>query len=155
MKRLLTIFSGVLVLPLAVLLFAQWPLRDLVQSHSRQANDAAQILFAVYAAVAISAASWSNSHLAPVALGPAAIKFIPTWRQWVLLACTAPWALFLLWTAVPQMLLAVATLEKFGESLTPGYFIIRIALVLLGVLVLVHGVAAVVKRRSTDALPPP
>jgi hypothetical protein len=54
--RWLFIVAGALVVPLALLLFAQWPLRDGVQAYSRQANDAAQILFAVYAAVAITAA---------------------------------------------------------------------------------------------------
>jgi len=41
MMRWVIAAAGVLVLPLALLLFAQWPLRDLVQAHSRQANDAA------------------------------------------------------------------------------------------------------------------
>ncbi len=53
-----------LVLPLALLLFLQWPLRDLVQWGSREANDAAQCLFAVFVAVAITAATRARLHLA-------------------------------------------------------------------------------------------
>ncbi len=34
--------GGILVLPLALLLFLQWPLRDVVQQYSREANDLAQ-----------------------------------------------------------------------------------------------------------------
>jgi SNF family Na+-dependent transporter len=126
---------------LALLLFAQWPLRDAVQAFSRQANDAAQILFAVYSAAAITAASRSKSHLASVKYSDVAIKSIPSWRAWAILACVGPWAVFMLWTAVPQMLGAVVGLEKFSETLTPGYFIIRIALVLLALLVFADAVA--------------
>src|SRR5437762_900472 len=43
-------------LPLALLLFAQWPLRDLVQAYSREANDLGQLLFAAYVAVAVAVA---------------------------------------------------------------------------------------------------
>ena len=44
--------AGWLMLPLALLLFAQWPLRELVQAGSREANDLAQVVFALYMAVA-------------------------------------------------------------------------------------------------------
>src|SRR5438045_9356906 len=53
-----------LALPLALLLFAQWPLRDLVQAYSREANDLGQLLFGVYVAVAITAATRDGTHLA-------------------------------------------------------------------------------------------
>ena len=140
MRRLITITS-LLVLPLALLLFAQWPLRDWVQAFSRQANDIGQILFALYGAVAITAASVSESHLALAKPAQTATKPIALWRSWLLLACVAPWALFLLWTAVPQMLSSIAIREIFSEGGTPGYFILRIALVLLALLALVHAVA--------------
>jgi hypothetical protein len=53
----LTACTSVLVIGLCLLLFVQWPLRDLIQAYSRQANDVGQILFAFYASVAITAAS--------------------------------------------------------------------------------------------------
>jgi len=143
MMRRLIVIAGLLVLPLAFLLFAQWPLRDWLQAYSRQANDVAQILFGVYGAVAITAASVSNTHLALAKPAQTATETIATWRAWALLACVAPWALFLLWTAVPQMLASIAAREIFSEGLTPGYFMLRIALVLLALLVLVHAVAQV------------
>ena len=40
-----------LALPLVLLLFLQWPLRDVVHAYSRQANDLGQIVFALYVAV--------------------------------------------------------------------------------------------------------
>src|SRR3974390_411709 len=53
-----------LVLPVSFLLFLQWPLRDLVHAGSREANDLAQILFALYVSVALTAATRENAHLA-------------------------------------------------------------------------------------------
>ena len=51
-------------LPLALLLFAQWPLRDLVGAWSRQANDVAQWIFALYVALALRAATRARAHMA-------------------------------------------------------------------------------------------
>ena len=45
-----------LALPVALLLFLQWPLRDLARTGSREANDLAQWLFALHVAVAVTAA---------------------------------------------------------------------------------------------------
>jgi hypothetical protein len=67
-----------LVLPLALLLFVQWPLRDLVGAFSRQANDIAQWLFALYLAFALREATRRGAHLAaglPSAGAP------PRWRR--------------------------------------------------------------------------
>jgi len=44
------------LLPVVLLLFLQWPLRDLVRAWSRDANDLAQWLFALYVAMAFTAA---------------------------------------------------------------------------------------------------
>ena len=137
MRRLILAASA-LVLPLALMLFAQWPLRDGLQSHAREANDGAQILFALYAAVAITAATRSGSHLALASHKNIPIKGARSWRDWGLALCVVPWALFLLWTSVPQMLASVARWESFSEGLTPGYFMLHIALVLLPILVLLE-----------------
>ncbi|HXE48117.1 MAG TPA: hypothetical protein VN663_07070, partial [Ramlibacter sp.] len=85
MMRILLLVASLLVLPLAALLFAQWPLRDLVQAYSRQANDAAQILFALYMAVAVTAASHDGTHL--TAGHPPDEHAGPPrrWRAWALL----------------------------------------------------------------------
>jgi hypothetical protein len=154
MMRRLIVAASLLVLPLALLLFAQWPLRDWVQAHSRLANDAAQIVFGLYAAVSITAATRSKTHLALVKPDTTAIKYVASWRTWALLACVGPWATFLLWTATPQMLESVKAMEIFSEGLTPGYFVLRIALVLLALLVLVDALAqTVVDVRARRAKP--
>lgn len=138
MVRLLLLAASALVLPLTLLLFAQWPLRDVVQAGSRQANDLAQVVFAVYMAVAVTAATIEGVHLA------ARHGFAR--RAIVVFACTGPWALFVLWTSAPLVWQSVLQTERFGETLNPGYFVIRIALALLALLVLVQGVAALRRR---------
>lgn len=45
--RRIILASSILVLPLSLLLFMHWPLRELVQAYSREANDLAQLLFAL------------------------------------------------------------------------------------------------------------
>jgi hypothetical protein len=55
------------------------------------------------------------------------------------------------------MLGSVTQLESFSEGLTPGYFVLRIALVILPVLVLVEAVASalVSLRRRKHRHPTP
>lgn len=126
-----------LVLPLSLLLFLQWPLRDLVQSHSREANDAAQVLFALFVAVAITAATRHRSHLA---LDAFAQRIPPRVRALVARAAAilvlAPWAALLLFAGAVPAWLSIAELEGFPETMNPGYFLIRTAAVLLALLVL-------------------
>ena len=149
--------TSLLAVPLALLLFAQWPLRDVVQAYSRQTNDWAQILFAVYVAVAITAASMANTHLASARSTEGLDKNKPLqnnahkcndgefgggtaasrWRACALAACLLPWAAFSLWAAAPQILASLKSFEKFGDTLTPGFFLIKVALGLMLLLILV------------------
>jgi hypothetical protein len=126
-----------LVLPLAVLLWAQWPLRSALQAYSREANDLAQILFALYVAVAVTAASRQGAHLR----AGAGTHHSSRWRAWATVACVAPWSVFALWSMAPGVWQSLAEFEHFPESLNPGYFVLRIALFILHVLVLVQAIA--------------
>ena len=143
MKAILRLAS-LLVLPLALLLFAQWPLRELVQAYSRQANDLGQVLFALYAAVAVTAASRAQVHLAaqhrPSPEGPG------RWRRRALLLCIAPWAGFILYTSTPWVWSSLAELEKFSETLTPGFFLIKLAGWLMVVLALIDALMQLRRR---------
>ena len=125
--------AAALVLPLAGLLFAQWPLRDLLQAYSREANDLAQILFALYMAVAVTAASRWGTHLAA-----GRSRLSPRAASIAMLLCVGPWSAFLLWTAAAPVWASLRTLEKFPETLNPGFFLVRAALWLLALLVLLH-----------------
>src|SRR6476619_7061596 len=52
------------LLPVVLLLFLQWPLRDIFRAWSRDANDLGQWLFALYVAMAFTAATRAHTHLA-------------------------------------------------------------------------------------------
>ncbi len=141
--RIFSFLASLLVIPLALLLFVQWPLREWVQAYSRQANDLGQILFAVYVAVAITAASVGRSHLAAGASG-ASSHSRPAkrslWRAWALLVCLGPWAVFMLWATLPMLRESVLGLERFAETLTPGFFVVKLALAFMLLLVLLDAV---------------
>src|SRR5437667_11641721 len=89
--------AGWLVLPIVVLLFLQWPLRDIFRTYSREANDLGQWLFALYVAMAFTAATRAHTHLAADAVA----RHYPE-RTRVLLARLGallglfPWALFVI-----------------------------------------------------------
>ena len=84
-----------LLLPVVALLFLQWPLRDIVQHYSREANDLGQWLFALYVAMAFTAATRAHTHLAADALARhySAGARAWLWRLGVLIGLV-PWALF-------------------------------------------------------------
>jgi TRAP-type mannitol/chloroaromatic compound transport system permease small subunit len=133
--------ASALVLPVSLLLFLQWPLREYVQSYSREANDLAQILFALYVSIAITAATRHHSHLAADAF---ARRYSGTVRfrlaRLGALLVLIPWSLFVLYAAWPGVAQSVRQLEGFPETFNPGYFVIRIALLLLVLLTLLQGV---------------
>lgn len=146
MKAVFTLF-GALVVPLAVLLFAQWPLRDWVQAHSRQTNDVAQVLFALYVAVAITAASHANAHLAAGHQPALNTSNAPRWKRYALLLCIAPWAMLILWTSSAQVGESILLLERFSETGNPGLFVIKFAAWLMALLALVFCVLSVARKR--------
>lgn len=132
MQRLFFL-AGILVLPLGVLLFLQWPLREWVPgAASRMANDAGQIVFALYLAVAMACATLrgQNVHARGRWNARARTKAVAT------LLLVAPWGVFMLWRSVPAAMQSATEWERFAETLNPGYFLIRMALVLLPVLLL-------------------
>ena len=128
-----------LVLPVSLLLLAQWPLRDLIQAGSRQANDAAQALFALYIALALSFASRRHAHLAAASLaesyGEAARRRLGRLGN---LAFVTPWAAFIVVTASPATWQSLAQLEAFPDTYNPGYFLVRLATWLLALLALLQ-----------------
>ncbi len=131
-----------LVLPLVALLFLQWPLRDFLGKWSREANDLGQWIFALFVAVAVTAASRSQRHLA-------ADLFAHRWSERArrriaaggILLVLVPWAGFVLWAGWRPTLVSVMALERFQDTDDPGYFIIKIALLLAMTLVILQGIA--------------
>ena len=150
--RAITAASLVLVLPISLLLFLQWPLRDLLQAYSREANDLAQWLFALYVSVAITYATRMSTHLAANSLTR---KYSPATQARLLrfasLFVLLPWSAFVLYAVAPMMRQSVAELERFPETFNPGYFIVKAAVGLLALLVLAQALIAVLPRRHGDA----
>lgn len=134
-----------LVIALSLLLFLQWPLRDIVRGYSREANDLAQILFALYAAVAITAATRARVHLAADAL---AEHFSPRRRErlWRFACATVlvPLGSLVVFAGFTESWHALLALERFPDTLNPGYFLIRFAALLLAALVLAQALLELV-----------
>ena len=128
-----------LVLPVALILFLQWPLRDFVQWGSREANDLGQWIFALYVSLAMTFATRERAHLAVDAIAhgyPAAAR--TAIGRWGTLLCVVPWTLFMIWTVYPTVERSVMALEKFPDTFNPGYFLIKVAALLLAVLALLQ-----------------
>ncbi len=141
-----------LVIAVSLLLFLQWPLRELLHAFSREANDIAQILFALYVAVAVTAATRAGAHLAADNL---ARSYPVSVRKWLsraaCLAILAPWALFVIASGWESTWLSIGELERFQETLDPGYFLIRVAAIVLALLVLAQ---AIIDLWPTSGEPP-
>lgn len=137
-----------LVLPVSLLLFLQWPLRDLLHAWSREANDLAQWLFALYVSVAVTYATRERTHLAAGAL---AEHYAPALRDRIGriggALCLLPWSLFLLITTAPMVWRSIRGLERFPETYNPGYFIIKASLCLLALLMLAQAAIDLATRR--------
>lgn len=128
-----------LVLPVSLLLFLQWPLRDFVHAYSSAANDLAQWLFALYVSLALTCATRENAHLAADALAQRyAIRTRRRIGKAAALACLLPWSLFILVAGGPAVWASIVTLEAFPETYDPGYFIVKASAWLLALLVLIQ-----------------
>lgn len=131
-----------LCLPVALLLFLQWPLREWVQAGSREANDLGQWLFALFVAVSIVAATRVGEHIATDVVS--AQFSVETRRRLGRIGiCLGllPWAVFVLWAVAPQISQSLRQAERFPDTANPGYFMVKVALGLLLVLLIVQGLA--------------
>jgi TRAP-type mannitol/chloroaromatic compound transport system permease small subunit len=138
-----------LALPIVVLLFLQWPLRDLVSAYSREANDLGQWLFALYVAIAITAATRANTHLATdvIARGYSARTRDTLARAGALIGLL-PWALFVLIAGKNIVMSSVLGREAFPDTANPGYFLVKIALWLLAGLMVLQALLDVFAPRD-------
>ena len=141
----------ILVLPVSLLLFLQWPLRELVQAYSREANDLAQMLFALYVSIAITYATRRHAHLAADAI---AHRYSPGVRSVLVrvaaLLVLVPWSLFILYAAWPIVLQSVVQLKAFPETFNPGYFVVKLAVAVLALLVFLQAVIDVCRGGRLD-----
>ena len=142
-----------LALPLVLLLFLQWPLRDIVRCCSREANDLGQIIFALFVAVSVTAATRSGTHLCADTL---AHRYPARVRAWIKRIGTAasvlPWAIFVIVSGASFVVPSVRGLEAFADTANPGYFIIKAALWLMALLVVAQAAIDILRPLPTDDL---
>ena len=133
--------AGLLVLPLFLLLFAQWPLRDIVGAGSRPANDMAQWIFALYVAFALRFTTRSRGHMAADLL---AGSYPKVWQRrlarWGEGVCVLPWALFVMVSGAPLAWQSLRGFESFPDTQNPLYFIIKCSVWLVGLLLALQSV---------------
>ncbi|TMJ01176.1 MAG: TRAP transporter small permease subunit [Alphaproteobacteria bacterium] len=137
-----------LLLPVVLLLFLQWPLRDIARAYSREANDLGQWLFALYIAMAFTAATRAHTHLAADALArhyPARTR-VGLARLGALFGLI-PWALFIIVGGANLVIVSLRSLEAFADTYNPGYFFIKLALWLLAGLVLMQAIVDIARPR--------
>jgi TRAP-type mannitol/chloroaromatic compound transport system permease small subunit len=140
-----------LVLPVSLLLFLQWPLRELVQAYSREANDLAQILFALYVSLAITYATREHAHLAADALAQRYRSATRARLARIASLCVLlPWSAFLLYASWPIVEQSVRDLEAFPETFNPGYFIVKLALLALVLLVMLQALLDVCREAPAE-----
>src|SRR5258708_30324635 len=121
-----------LVVPEAVILFLQWPLRDFVQWGSREANDLGQWVFALYVSMAMTFATRERAHLAVDAIAhdyPARVR--AAIARWGSVICVVPWTVFMIWTVEPTVQRSVMALEKFPDTSNFAYFLFKFPPLLL------------------------
>jgi len=140
-----------LTLPLILLLFLQWPLRDAVKCCSRQANDLGQIIFALLVAVSVAAATRAGTHLAADTLAQRySLKMRHRLRQICAAVGLLPWASFILYASKTFVLQSLYDLEAFADTYNPGYFIIKLALWLMVALIIAQAVVDIFRPLPAD-----
>src|SRR5207302_1016057 len=109
-----------LLSPVVALFFRQWPLREIVQHFSREANDLGQWLFALYVARAFTAATRAHTHLAADAVARHYGE-----RTRVLLARLGallgllPWALFIIIGGAGLVIASLLSLDALSDTYNP------------------------------------
>jgi TRAP-type mannitol/chloroaromatic compound transport system permease small subunit len=129
-----------LILPIVILLFLQWPLRDIVRAYSREANDLGQWIFALYVAASFTSATRARTHLCADLVA----QHYPERVRGVLLRAgivvgLLPWALFVLIAARNIVVPSITGLEAFPDTANFGYFLVKASVWVLAALVLVQG----------------
>jgi TRAP-type mannitol/chloroaromatic compound transport system permease small subunit len=138
-----------LALPLIVLLFLQWPLRDLLRTYSREANDLGQVIFALFVAVSVTGATRAGTHLS---VDLVARHYSARMRRRLerigAAAGLLPWALFVLIAGRTTVLSSLRDLEAFQDSGNPGYFMIKLALWVMAVVVIAQAIVDICRPRK-------
>jgi TRAP-type mannitol/chloroaromatic compound transport system permease small subunit len=125
--------------------------RDIVGAYSRETNDLGQWLFALYIAASITAATRARTHLAADTISR---HYSERWRERLarlgILLGLIPWSIIVLVMSWKLVLSSVLGLERFPDTSNPGYFIVKIAVWLLALLVLIQGIIDLVRSLQAE-----
>jgi TRAP-type mannitol/chloroaromatic compound transport system permease small subunit len=140
-----------LALPLIVLLFLQWPLRDFLRAYSREANDLGQVAFALFVAASVTAATRAGTHLAADLV---ARRYSARTRRRLNQLGSAvgllPWALFVLIAGRTTVAFGLRDLESFQDSGNPGYFMVKLALWVMALLMIGQSLVDILRPPVRD-----
>jgi TRAP-type mannitol/chloroaromatic compound transport system permease small subunit len=135
-----------LIVPVVLMLFLQWPLREVFKVYSREANDLGQWVFALYVAACFTSATRAGTHLRADMLARSYSEPLRRllWRLGIALGLL-PWALFVLIAAKSIVIPSIVGLEAFPDTANAGYFLIKASLWLLAALILAQGLVDLVR----------
>jgi len=128
LKFLWLVALGMPIFLLVVFLWVQWPVRVFATGNPRLINDMGQIAFAYFWVMAFGIACLTQSHLQ---ISNNAATTNATRRAWSSFVLSSPWAIFLFFSAWPLLINSWHENEKFPDSYSPGFYMIKLALVLL------------------------
>jgi len=135
-----------LVLAVVLLLFLQHPLREYVHAGQFTANDIGQLAHATVFMVGIAYAwRWDSQVRLDIiyrhmpARTQAAINLVGT------LLLLLPWLALVAWHAVPAVLLSVQIRERFPETGTPGYFLLKLLLLVFASMMALQAIAVIAR----------
>ena len=141
-----------LALPLVVLLFLQWPLRDVVRIFSREANDLGQVIFAFFVAVSVTAATRARTHLAADLLAQRyPLRIRRRLNQLGSALGLLPWAVFVLVASKSTVISSLHDREAFQDSGNPGYFLIKLALWVMAILILCQSLVDILRPKISSS----
>ena len=134
-----------LCLPLIVLLFLQLPLRNIVHAGNNTDNDFGQVIFAAFFMLGIPFAMCRDAH---VRVDIFYQRLTARQRAAIDLAGTVlfllPWLALVCWYSLPIVLNSLFEMEKFAETYTPGYFILKLQLFFFVALVGLQAIANII-----------
>ena len=135
-----------LCVPLIVLLFLQLPLRNIVHAGNNTDNDFGQVIFAAFFMLGIPFAMSRDAH---VRVDIFYQRLTPPQRAAVDLVGTVvfllPWLAFVGWYSLPIVMNSLFEMEKFAETYTPGYFILKLQLFFFVALVGLQAIANIIR----------
>lgn len=139
------LFGGTPVFLLILFLWVQWPLRLFTVGNPRLVNDMGQLAFACFWVIAFGMACLTKSHLQISNTSQPRNALRLAWLRFIV---CAPWAFFLLYSAMPLLMNSWHEDEKFPDSYSPGFYLIKLALVWLALAWLLTNIFSLYKAYS-------